>query len=186
MRAALTLRENDYEGSVTVVGAEPHTPYERPPLSKQLLLDRDCARPPIPGIEGLADKRIALHTGVAALAIDRQRQSVSISNGHALRYERLLIATGACARPLLIDGGDLALSLRRIDDAIAIRDALDRFDSLLVIGGGFIGLEVAAAARQRGLKVTVAEAAHRILERATPEILSRRSQPAGMKKLASR
>jgi 3-phenylpropionate/trans-cinnamate dioxygenase ferredoxin reductase component len=169
LRAALTVRGHGFEGPVTVIGGEPHAPYERPPLSKQLLVHAGAAPPSISGTEHLVSTGVRLLMGVDALALDRVQKAVSLSDGRALPYRRLLIATGARARSLDVEGGHLARTLRRLDDALAIRDALASCSSLLVIGGGFIGLELAAAASSRGMKVTVAEAAPRILGRATPE-----------------
>lgn len=169
LRAALTLRSRGYEGSLTVVGEEPHPPYERPPLSKASLHERAVAPPAISGARDVESKGVRLLSSVEAVAIDRSARSVALSNGQSLPYSRLLIATGAQARQLTVEGGHLARTLRRLDDAIALRADLDRCKTLLVIGGGFIGLELAAAARLRGLSVTVAEAAPRILGRATPE-----------------
>jgi 3-phenylpropionate/trans-cinnamate dioxygenase ferredoxin reductase subunit len=172
LRASLTLRDLGFGGSVTVIGGEPHSPYERPPLSKQILFESDTAPPSIAGSQASASKSVRVLSGVEAVAVDRERQIVSTSVDRALPYRRLLIATGARARPLDLEGGHLATLLRRLDDAMALRDKLARCKSLLVIGGGFIGLELAAAARRRGLNVIVAEAAPRILGRATPESIA--------------
>jgi 3-phenylpropionate/trans-cinnamate dioxygenase ferredoxin reductase subunit len=169
VRAALTLRSQGFEGSLTVIGDERHAPYERPPLSKSLLYADAVAPPSISGARDIESKGIGLLSGVEVVAIDRTGQAVTLSDGRALPYSRLLIATGTQARPLAVEGGHLARSLRRLDDAISVRADLARCKTLLVIGGGFIGLELAAAARMRGLNVTVAEAAPRILGRATPE-----------------
>jgi 3-phenylpropionate/trans-cinnamate dioxygenase ferredoxin reductase subunit len=172
LRAALTLCNRGYEGTVTVVGEEPHPPYERPPLSKALLHPDAGAPPAISGAGDLEIKGVRLLTGVQAVRVDRTRQSVALSDGRSLPYTRLLIATGAQARPLAVEGGHLARILRRLDDAINLRADLARCKTLLVIGGGFIGLELAAAARMRGLNVRVAEAAPRILGRATPAAIA--------------
>jgi 3-phenylpropionate/trans-cinnamate dioxygenase ferredoxin reductase component len=169
LRAALTLRNRGYEGTLTVIGEEVHSPYERPPLSKAVLHPGATTPPRISGMDGTESQGISLLSGLGAVSIDRTARSVALSDGQSVAYERLLIATGARARPLLAERGHLARTLRRLDDAIALRDELGRCKTLLVIGGGFIGLELAATARMRGLSVTVAEAAPRILGRATPE-----------------
>jgi len=169
LRAAVTLRERGYEGSITVVGEEPHAPYERPPLSKAVLHPDAASPPAISGAGDVEAKGVNLLLGVEAVGVDRKAQSVASSDGRSLPYARLLIATGAQARPLVVEGGHLATTLRRLDDAFGLRANLAHSRTLLVIGGGFIGLELAAAARTRGLSVTVAEAAPRILGRATPE-----------------
>jgi 3-phenylpropionate/trans-cinnamate dioxygenase ferredoxin reductase subunit len=172
LRAAMTLCDRRYEGSITVVGEEPHAPYERPPLSKAVLHPDAVGPPAISGAGNVEAKGVNLLLGVEVVSIDRSAQRVALSDGRSLPYSRLLIATGAQARPLAVEGGDLATTLRRLDDAINLRANLSRCKTLLVIGGGFIGLELAAAARIRGLSVTVAEAAPRILGRATPEAVA--------------
>jgi 3-phenylpropionate/trans-cinnamate dioxygenase ferredoxin reductase subunit len=169
LRAAMTLRDRGHEGSITVVGEEPHAPYERPPLSKALLHTDSVAPPAISGAGDIDSKGVRLLSGLEAIAIDPAARSVALSDGRSLPYSRLLIAAGAQARPLDVEGGHLARTLRRLDDAISLRTNIARCKTLVVIGGGFIGLELAAAARKRGLSVTVAEAAPRILGRATPE-----------------
>jgi 3-phenylpropionate/trans-cinnamate dioxygenase ferredoxin reductase subunit len=169
LRAALTLRDRGYAGSIIVVGDEPHPPYERPPLSKAMLHPDAVSPPAISGAADVEAKCVRLLSGVEAVAIDRTERRISLSDGRSAPYSRLLIATGARARPLAVDGGHLAKTLRRLDDASTLRASLASCKSLLVIGGGFIGLELAAAARIRGLNVSVAEAAPRILGRATPE-----------------
>src|SRR5271166_1466401 len=154
LRSALTLCNRGYEGSITVVGEERHAPYERPPLSKALLHAEAVAPPAISGAGDVGAKGVRLLSGVEAVAVDRTAQSVALSDGRSLPYLSLLIATGAQARPLAVEGGHLATTLRRLDDATGLRANLARCKTLLVIGGGFIGLEVAAAARVRGLSVT--------------------------------
>jgi 3-phenylpropionate/trans-cinnamate dioxygenase ferredoxin reductase subunit len=170
-RAALTLREEGYEGPVMLIGREPHLPYERPPLSKDLMLSTEhpAARTVIDedrlkgaGIEHFAQSEV--------VAIDRQARHVVLGNGSRLPYEKLLLATGCQPRRLpAVANNGRCVTLRTFDDALAIRAHLHRGVRLAIVGGGFIGLELAAAARQLGCPVTVLEAQPRILMRGVPE-----------------
>lgn len=168
-RAALAFREAGYEGPVTLVGDEPHLPYERPPLSKDALT-AECM--PGPKWTALAERYekagIGCLTGRAATAIDRTAKSVLLSDGTALDYTRLLLATGAAPRMLAATGPRIVY-LRTHGDALAIREHLHDGRSLIVVGAGFIGLELAASARRRGVRVAVIEAQPRILMRGVPE-----------------
>lgn len=173
--AAKTLRQEGFDGHLTLVGSEAHPPYERPPLSKQLLLGQseieaayvfpaqfyvDC------GVE------LRLNTTVASLTPDRSL--ISFSDGSALAYDRLLLATGGCPRKLGAPGAalDNVFYLRSVTDALALRRALIPPANVLIVGGGWIGLEVAAAARKLGVAVTVIEAAGRLCARAAPPEIS--------------
>ncbi|MFQ8431392.1 NAD(P)/FAD-dependent oxidoreductase [Amaricoccus sp. W119] len=172
-RAALALREAGYAGPVTLLDAEAHDPYERPPLSKDAILAETPVPKGIGGAERLAEAGIAFRRSRKAHAIDRARKTVVCDDGSELPYERLLIATGARPRPL--PGNDRGaeapnvVTLRTLDDAARIRAALGPGKRLAVIGGGFIGLELAASARRLGAEVTVIEALPRLLSRAVPE-----------------
>ena len=170
VRAALTLRQEDYNGSVTLVGIEPHVPYERPPLSKHAMSGDELAEPKaIVTREELAGHSITLIGGIAVDSIDRASKSVQLGTGARILYDKLLLATGASPRALpLADGSRRCLMLRTFDDALAIRRLLGPGSRLAVIGGGFIGLEIAASAVKLGAKVTVVEAQPRILMRGVP------------------
>lgn len=186
-RAALALREAGWDGAVTLVGAEPHLPYERPPLSKDAIL----AEVPEPRLIGGADRLdaagIAFRPGVFVTAIDRAAQAVELNDGGRLPYRRLLLATGARPRALAVPGGDLpnVAMLRGIEDAARIRAALGPGRRLAVIGGGFIGLELAASARRLGTEVTVIEALPRLLSRGVPaevaDVLAARHEAEGVR-----
>ncbi len=168
LRAAETLRTEGYDGRLTLVGAEDHLPYDRPPLSKKLLAgewepDRIALRKP----EEFGDLSLVLRLGVRAERLDLEASAVHLSDGGALAYGGLVIATGATPRRLPgqpnLDG---IFELRSLDDALALRAALDRSPGrVAVIGAGFIGAEVAATARGRGLEVTLIEALPVPLER---------------------
>lgn len=188
-RAALALREAGHEGPVTLVGAEIHPPYERPPLSKDALLAETPVPRPIGGAERLAEAGIDFRPGVAAVEIDRAGRTLALSDGSKLAWHRLLLATGARPRLLPLKGADgpNVATLRGVEDAGRIRSALGPGRRLVVIGGGFIGLELAASARRLGTEVTVIEALPRLLSRGVPEeiasLLAARHEAEGVRLL---
>ena len=165
---AFALREGGYSGAITIVGDEPHIPYERPPLSKGLLIGESEPQETYLRDRAAYDERdIALKLDVAVRTIDRGGQGLELSDGAALAYDKLLLATGARVRRLDLPGADLSgvFYLRDIADSLAIREALTPGAKLVVIGGGYIGLEVAASARKRGCEATIVEVADRIMNR---------------------
>ncbi|WP_249715082.1 NAD(P)/FAD-dependent oxidoreductase [Rhizomonospora bruguierae] len=161
-KAAQALREEGFDGPLVLIGEENHHPYERPPLSKKYLMDqagRDAAAVH-PG--GWYDEHaVRLRLGTAVTALDPAGHEVTLADGERLGYAKLLLATGASPRRLPVPGADLdgVLTLRRFEDSDRIRAALSRSGRIAVVGGGWIGLEVAAAARAAGVEVTVLEAA---------------------------
>ena len=170
-RAAAALRENHYSGPVTLIGEESHLPYERPPLSKAAMTAAD--EPNAATI--MTEAQMAAHdirhlSGVMVTEIDRAGHTVHLDDGSRITYARLLLATGARPRKLSTPGADAetVLYLRTFSDALAMRAYLKPGIRLVVIGGGFIGLEIAASALDRGCSVTVVEMAPRILGRAVP------------------
>lgn len=169
-RAVEAMRANGFDGAIHLIGAETAPPYERPPLSKEMLAASDVECPPMHPDAFYADKDITLHLGVTATRIDREARVVTNSDGTQLSYDRLLLCGGGRVRRLDIPGAGLANihTLRTIDDSRAIEALLRPGNSIVVIGGGFIGLEVASAARSRGCAVTVVEAADRLMGRALP------------------
>ena len=178
VRTAFALRENGYDGSITLVGAEPHLPYERPPLSKR----RPTAAKHIASADTYEAARINLRLGTRVAEIDRAGRTVDLENGECLDYDTLVIATGA--RPRVFPGLEKALTLRTLDDAAAIMDRFMRSAHVAIIGGGFIGLELAATARTAGAQLTVVEAADRLMARAVPPqiaaIIEARHRDAGV------
>ena len=157
-KAAETLREEGFDGRVVLIGSEAERPYERPPLSKDYLrgeAGRDKLYVHPAGF--YEDNDIELLLGRMAVSLDPGRSEVGLDDGTRLRYERLLLATGAEPRRLQIPGAELAgvHYLRRVGDSDALRARLDAGGSVVVVGAGWIGAEVAASARQRGLEVTV-------------------------------
>lgn len=172
LRAVETLRQCGYTGDIDVVGAERHLPYDRPPLSKELLAgkweaDRLALR--AAPYEEL-DARWLL--GTPGESLDLEERTVRLADGSTLSYEGLIIATGAHPRPMPgapdLDG---VLVLRTLDDALALRERLDRQQRVVVIGAGFIGAEVAATCRGRGLDVTVLEAMEQPMVRGVGPII---------------
>ena len=159
--AAATLRETGFDGDVTLVAAEAHPPYQRPPLSKGFLagsegLDAVYLQPQ----DWYAEHDIALRTGVEATALDPSARRVTLADGSELAYDAVLLATGASPRSLPLPGHDLegVHQLRRIEDSEALQAALkDGGKRLVLIGSGWIGMEVAATARGYGNEVTILE-----------------------------
>jgi len=184
-RAALTLRAEGYDGPLTLIGEEPHPPYERPPLSKSLLVSPEPPTfPAIADAAGLGERGVDVIAPVLAASIDRAARTLHLSDGRALAYDKLLLATGARARRLTIAGGETALTLRSYDEALALRRLFAPGKTIAIVGGGFIGLELAASASALGCKVNVIEAAPRILMRGVPaalaEIIAARHRSAGV------
>lgn len=159
--AAGTLRSEGFEGAITVVGSEPHSPYERPPLSKGYLQGKDdLSKVFVHDDQWYADNRIALELANEAIAVDAEKRTVWLASGKTLAYDKLLLATGSSPRILSIAGRELdgVLYLRTLDDSNRLRSSFGSAKSIAIIGGGWIGLEAAAAARAAGLQVTVLEA----------------------------
>jgi 3-phenylpropionate/trans-cinnamate dioxygenase ferredoxin reductase subunit len=160
-KAAETLRAEGFDGRLVVVGAEPERPYERPPLSKQYLLGAAGRSSAYVHPEGwYADHDVELRTGVRAVGLDPAAHRVELDSGEELAYRSVLLATGASARRLPVPGADLdgVRYLRSLADADRLRaDLAGGGRRVVVVGGGWIGLEVAAAARHHGHAVTVVE-----------------------------
>ena len=156
--AATALRDQGYEGELTVIGEESQLPYERPPLSKAVLLgERD--EPDWVGDEAsYADKDISLRLGTTATRIDRGRKVV-VASRHEYPYDRLLIATGSAPRRLDVHGFELdgLLTLRTLEESLALRERFTEGAQIVIVGAGWIGCEAAAAARHHGAQVTVVE-----------------------------
>jgi 3-phenylpropionate/trans-cinnamate dioxygenase ferredoxin reductase subunit len=174
IRAALTLRDEGYTGEIALIHGEAVEPYEKPPLSKPGL--EGISIKPISGTDRVLKENIAVYHDQRVTTIERATKSVSLTNGEIISYDRLLLATGARPRALMIDGHEIqqARLFRDYADAKAFFDVLSPDYRLTIIGGGFIGLELAAAARQRRVQTTVIESATRLLGRAVPEGLAAR------------
>ena len=159
VRACQNLRREGFEGHLTLIGDEKHLPYDRPPLSKTMLTsDQDPLDLTLVSNSDLSDLGLDLILGEQATALNTERSEVTVG-GEEIRYDGLIIATGARARKLskFDDIGGIH-TLRTVDDAVAIRSGLQSSSSVVIVGAGFIGSEVAAAAKQRGCQVTIVEA----------------------------
>ena len=159
-KAAETLREEGFGGNVVLLGEERERPYERPPLSKGYLLGKDeKASIYVHEESWYADHGVDLRLGVTATALDLGARQVALADGGTVRYDRLLLATGAAPRRLSVPGADLegVVYLRRVGDSERLAEALRGGGRVVIVGAGWIGLEVAAAAREFGCEVTVIE-----------------------------
>jgi 3-phenylpropionate/trans-cinnamate dioxygenase ferredoxin reductase component len=186
-RAALTLREQGWDGKIALIGEEALPPYERPPLSKAVMVTDPEPAPAHPlTAEAARERRIDLISGVRVTQIDRNAHEVVLGDGRRIAYGKLLLATGAQPRKLMVEGAEsgAVLYLRSFADARALRAKLLPGTRLCIIGGGFIGLELAASATKRNCHVTVLEAAPRILMRGVPApiaaLIARRHEQAGV------
>lgn len=163
-KAAEALREQGYDGAIVLIASEQHLPYERPPLSKGYLAGSDERASAFTfDAEWYLSHDVDLRVGVRAERIDRDAHQVHLDDGSSVSYTKLLLATGSASRHL--DGAEGALYLRTIDESEQIRDAIGEGRHLVIVGGGWIGLEVAATARQAGTDVTVIEPQSRPLEK---------------------
>lgn len=175
VQIAASARERGFDGPIRLVGEENAPPYQRPPLSKGFLTGKtSAAMLPLRAEAFYRDAAIDLVLGTRALSVDRAARVVTTADGRRLRYDRLALALGARARPLPVPGAGLdgVLPLRSLADAERLRDRAAEADEVVVIGGGFIGLEVASALAGPGRSVTVVEAQDRLLARALPPALS--------------
>jgi len=172
-RAAEAMRALGFAGRILLIGDEPHLPYERPPLSKEALQGKPEFAAPMRPADFWVEKEIECRLGTRAVAIDPAAKTVTLDSGAVEAYDKLLLTTGGAVRTLAVPGADLGniFTLRTLDDSRAIDAALTPDARVVVIGGGFIGLETAASARLRGCAVTVIELADRLMARAVlPEI----------------
>ncbi|MGN6523284.1 MAG: NAD(P)/FAD-dependent oxidoreductase, partial [Actinomycetes bacterium] len=161
-KTAEALRAAGYAGAVTLLAGEDELPYDRPPLSKSYLQGQsEFSEALVHPEQWYAGNDVDLRLGTRAVAADADAQSVTLSSGETLPWDRLVLATGARPRALPVPGGDAPglLSLRTRSDADALRKQLSDGGRVVIVGGGWIGLEVAAAARTAGADVTVLEAA---------------------------
>ncbi len=159
-KAAEAMRDAGFDGSVVIVGDERELPYERPPLSKGYLLGKDAREKAfVHAEEWYGDHDVALRLGTTVTGLHRSAHEIELSGGERIAYDKLLLATGSSPRKLQAPGADLAgvHYLRRIGDSDALRETFAGGGSLVVVGAGWIGLEVAAAARHYGVDVTVLE-----------------------------
>ncbi|HEX5510219.1 MAG TPA: FAD-dependent oxidoreductase [Actinomycetales bacterium] len=170
LRTAQGLRRNGYDGTIRLIGSEPHLPYDRPPLSKGVLVG-DTSPESLRYVDTaeLCKQEVDFLAGTTATCLHPRDRVVLLDSGQLCEYEHLVLATGAKARQPFSDAPAGVHTLRSLEDAVVISSQLSRAQRLVVIGAGFIGLEVASSARVRGVKVTLLEAAPRALGRSLDE-----------------
>lgn len=175
MHFCFALRRHGFDGAIALLGDEAHAPYQRPPLSKAFLKgEMDAKRLLLKPEHAYADNAIDWRPREAVVAIDRPARQVWLGSGEALGYDRLVLATGSRPRALPVPGSALdgVLALRGIDDTLHLRERLADCRALIVVGGGYIGLEVAATARSKGIATTILERTDRLLSRVTSPYMS--------------
>ncbi len=173
--AAIALRQQGFEGSILVIGREPEMPYERPPLSKEYLTgEKERERLLIRAPEFWQERNIEMMLGQAVVSLDAGNRTVLLADGRQIAYGDLVWAAGGLPRRLQCPGAELAgiHAVRTLADVDAMQGELDKVDNIVIIGGGYIGLEAAAVFAKLGKKVTLLEAFHRILSRVAGEPLS--------------
>ncbi|MEI9426619.1 NAD(P)/FAD-dependent oxidoreductase [Mesorhizobium sp. Cs1299R1N3] len=174
VQAAASLREDGYDGPVILVGDENELPYHKPPLSKTFIKDAEAKPQPLRGETFYTGSAIDYRPGMRIERIDAGRHSLDIAGGGALAFDHLILATGSRPRALPLPGADLSgvVSLRSLADARLIRELSARSEDVVILGGGFIGLEIAATLRAAGRTVTVVEAVDRLLGRAVAPMVA--------------
>ncbi|RNW21551.1 phenylpropionate dioxygenase ferredoxin reductase subunit [Citrobacter werkmanii] len=187
--AAAALRQQGFSGPLHLFSDEAHLAYERPPLSKAMLLDDNPQLQPVLPASWWQEHNVQLHLGVTLREIDRASRTLTLADGQTYRWTQLLLATGAAARPLpLLDAlGERCFTLRHAADAERLRAVLQPGKSVVIVGAGTIGLELAASATQRGCRVTVVELTSTVMGRNAPapvrDYLLARHHQAGVRML---
>jgi 3-phenylpropionate/trans-cinnamate dioxygenase ferredoxin reductase component len=174
-QTAASLRAEGYQEPITLIGEEPHLPYQRPPLSKGFALgEQDFESIELRPRKFYEDHDINLVAGKRVTAIDRAERHLKVAQGHPIPYEKLVIAVGARNRMLPVKGAQLdgVLYLRSLDEAVVVKERLKNAQQIVVIGGGFVGLELAAVVCSLGKSVTVLEALPRLMSRVVAPIIS--------------
>lgn len=171
--AAAELRRRGFDGRLILIGEESHIPYERPPLSKDMLIRPEATRSEIFAESFYAEQKIELRRGLRLLKIDSRAHTLGLDDGSTIAYDKLLIATGSRARrlPMLDRLGAGVHVLRTLDDAQALRGELAPERRILIVGGGVIGLELASSVVDLGAHATVVERADSVMGRCAPEPL---------------
>ncbi|MDT0199801.1 MULTISPECIES: 3-phenylpropionate/cinnamic acid dioxygenase ferredoxin--NAD(+) reductase subunit [unclassified Acinetobacter] len=172
--AILELRGNKYEGKITLIGDESHLPYERPPLSKDVILKPEETKIEILSEQKLADLGVETIRGNGVAKINATAKTVELLNGDVVAYDKLLLATGGAARrlPNFDALGKHVYTLRNLEDSHALVPVLQAGRRIILIGGGVIGLELASSARYKDCQVTVIEMGPMVMGRCSPQILS--------------
>lgn len=179
LQAAQSLRQAGFDGRLTLIGDEPHAPYQRPPLSKAYLSKEiDAERLELKPEAFFSENDVTCLFGVGVQTLDARVDRLTLSDGSTLGYDMVLLATGSRPRALPIEGSDLdgVMTLRTVADVDAMRPFIDGGRRAIIIGAGYIGLEVAASLRKLGLDVTVLEAFDRVMARAASEVVSHHYQ----------
>ena len=174
-QAVATLRAEGFTGTITMIGDEPFLPYQRPPLSKAYLQGKfERERLFLKPESFYAEAKVEMILGTAAASIDRTKKQVMLTDGRVIAYDKLLLATGTRVRPILVPNANFKAVhyLRSIADVDALRAVFEPGKRLAIVGGGYIGLEVAAVAVKHGLDVTVFEALDRLMQRAVSPLVS--------------
>lgn len=175
VRVAQALRSEGYSGEIVILDAESHAPYDKPPLSKGFLDDSlGVDRLQLISSKDLEDLRIDLRLGSAATGVDISRQLVLLSDDASIHYDNLIVATGVRARPSPWGMPEGVHLLRTLDDSLGLRNELEHAKSIVVIGAGFIGAEVAATARKFGLEVSIVDPLDVPMGRVLGEVVGRR------------
>ncbi|MDG4883470.1 FAD-dependent oxidoreductase [Mesorhizobium sp. WSM4884] len=174
VQAAASLRDEGYDGPVILIGDENELPYHKPPLSKTFIKDAEAKPQPLRGEAFYSGNAIDFRPGVWIDSIDIGARRLEVSGGGAIPFDRLVLATGSRPRFLRLDGAELAgvVSLRSLADARLIRELSAQSEDVAILGGGFIGLEIAATLRAAGRRVTVVEALDRLLGRAVAPVIA--------------
>jgi 3-phenylpropionate/trans-cinnamate dioxygenase ferredoxin reductase subunit len=168
IQTAASLRQLGYEGEIVLLGAEAHLPYQLPPLSKAYLKgETDEGRLPFRPKEWFETNAIDLRLGEPVIGFDLENKKIDLTGRRSLSFDALVLATGSRARPLSVPGAERSgvLQIRTLDDARVLKSALGAAKRAVVVGGGYIGLEVAATAKAEGVEVTVVDLADRLLSR---------------------
>ncbi|AZO09919.1 MULTISPECIES: FAD-dependent oxidoreductase [unclassified Mesorhizobium] len=174
VQAAASLREEGYDGPVILIGDENELPYHKPPLSKTFIKDAEAKPQPLRGEAFYSGSSIDYRPGLRIDRIDVGARRLDVAGGGMLPFDRLVLATGSRPRLLKLEGAELAgvVSLRSLGDARLIRELSAHSEDVVILGGGFIGLEIAATLRAAGRKVTVVEALDRLLGRAVAPVIA--------------
>ena len=175
IQTVMSLKRNEFTGSIKVIGEEDHLPYQRPPLSKDFLLEEyKPERVSLKKKEFYEENGVDLILGKRAESIDTILKEITLSDENRIRYDQLIIATGSRVRKLNVPGSDKKgiYYLRDLDDANALKQRLKKNKKMVIVGAGYIGLEVASVAASLGVEVTVIEMANRVMNRTVDPIIS--------------
>lgn len=175
IQTVMSLKRNEFTGSIKVIGEEDHLPYQRPPLSKDFLLEEyKPERVSLKKKEFYEENGVDLILGKRAESIDTILKEITLSDENRIRYDQLIIATGSRVRKLNVPGSDKKgiYYLRDLDDANALKQRLKKNKKMVIVGAGYIGLEVASVAASLGVEVTVIEMANRVMNRTVDPMIS--------------